>query len=235
MSGLPPKSVALPGGEALGKSPGFRTKPGFGNLIVGNLRGMIKMKLVGMKLKIALIAMAAVCLLVTPAFSVPSDKGAFKGMQDGKLCMMGNVTPEQMGNMTLGEMQEMRQQARNNSKTVRENVGKNGAFSGRDFGESRHGLKGNGFSLLMQMDNLTVDELNNMTLNQIKELQQKKMQELGNMTLNQINELRQKQMQAQNNMTLNELMAKQGNMPGIMPGMGRFMGAAPFHGYRARG
>ena len=55
------------------------------------------------------------------------------------------------------------------------------------------------------------------------------------MTLNQINELRQKQMQAQNNMTLNELMAKQGNMPGIMPGMGRFMGAAPFHGYRARG
>ena len=70
-----------------------------------------------------------------------------------------------------------------------------------------------------------------MTLNQIKELQQKKMQELGNMTLNEINELRQKKMQAQNNMTLNELMAKQG----IMPGMGGFMGAAPFQGHRARG
>ena len=220
------------------------------------------MKLIGMKLKIALIAMAAVCLLVAPAFSVPSDKGAAKDRQDGKLCMMGNVTPEQMGNMTLGELQEMRQQAWNNSTVcpagkagqngsqmgehmmgrdgrMRDDAGKNGAFSGRDSGESRHGMgngpMGNGLSLLMQMDNLTVDELNNMTINQIKELQQKKMQELGNMTLNQINELRQKQMQAQNNMTLNELMAKQGNMPGIMQGMGGLMGAAPFQGHRARG
>lgn len=216
------------------------------------------MKLIGMKLKIALIAMAAVCLLVAPAFSVPSDKGAFKGMQDGKLCMMGNVTPEQMGNMTLGELQEMRQQAWNNSTVcpagkagqngsqmgehmmgrdgrMRDDAGKNGANRFQDSGESRHGPMGNGFSLLMQMDNLTVDELNNMTINQIKELQQKKMQELGNMTLNQINELRQKQMQAQNNMTLNELRTKQGNMPGIMPGMGGLMGAAPFQGHRARG
>ena len=83
----------------------------------------------------------------------------------------------------------------------------------------------------MQMDDLTADELNNMTLNQIKELQQKKMQELGNMTLNEINELRQKKMQALNNMTVNELMAKQGNVPG----MGGFMGVAPFQGQRARG
>ncbi len=84
------------------------------------------------------------------------------------------------------------------------------------------------------MDNLTVDELNNMTLNQIKDLQQKKMQELGNMTLNQIREMNQKQMQAQNNMTLNELMAKQGNMPG-MPGMGGFMDGGCFQGRRVKG
>jgi hypothetical protein len=82
----------------------------------------------------------------------------------------------------------------------------------------------------MQMDDLTADELNNMTLNQIKELQQKKMQELGNMTLNEISELRQEKMEAQNNMTLNELMAMRGNMPG----MGGFMGAAPSQGHRAR-
>lgn len=217
------------------------------------------MKLIGMKLKIALIAMAAVCLLVAPAFSVPSEKGAAKDRQDGKLCMMGNVTPEQMGNMTLGELQEMRLQAWNNSTVcpagkagqncsqmgeymmgrdgrMRDDAGMNGANRFQDSGESRHGPMGNGpmgngLSLLMQMDNLTVDELNNMTINQIKELQQKKMQELGNMTLNQINELRQKQMQAQNNMTLNELRAKQGNMPG----MGGFMCAAPFQGHRARG
>ena len=148
---------------------------------------------------------------------------------------MGNMTPEEMGNMTLGELKRCasrhgtirrpvlqertgqncsqmgnRMMARDGQ--MGEDAGKNGAFSGRYFGESRHGPMGNGFSLLMQMDDLTADELNNMTLNQIKELQQKKMQELGNMTLNQINELRQKKMQAQNNMTLNELMAKQGNM-----------------------
>ena len=85
----------------------------------------------------------------------------------------------------------------------------------------------------MPMDNLTVDELNNMTLNQIKDLQQKKMQELGNMTLNQIREMNQKEMQAQNNMTLNELMAKE--YQGNMPGMGRFMDGGRFQGRKARG
>jgi len=219
---------------------------------------MIKMKSIGMKSKIALIAMAAVCLLMAPAFSMPSDRGAFKDNQDGKLCPMGNpmgnMTPEEMGNMTLAELQEMRQQAWNNSTAcpagnggqncnqmgnrmmardgqMGEDAGKNGAFRGRNSDESRQGPMGYGFSLLMQMDDLTMNELNNMTLNQIKELQQKKMQELGNMTLNEINELRQKKMQALNNMTLNELMETQG----IMPGMGGFMGAAPFQGHRARG
>ena len=216
------------------------------------------MKLIGMKSKIALISMAVVCLLMAPAFSAPWGNGAARDNQDGKLCLMGNVTPEQMGNMTLGELRAMRQQAWNNSTTclagkagqncslmgnrmmahdgqIRENAGKNGAFRGQDSRESRHGTMGNGFPLLMSMDDLTVDELNNMTQNQIKDLQQKKMQELGNMTLNQIREMNQKQMQAQNNMTLNELMAKQGNMPGIMPGMDGFMDGGRFQGYRARG
>lgn len=217
------------------------------------------MKSIGMKSKIALIAVAAVCLLIAPALSVPSDRGAFKNMQDGRLCLMGNMTPEEMGNMTLGELKEMRQQAWNNSTAcpagneaqnynqrgnrmmardgrMGGDAGKDGAFSGRNYGESGHGpmgygSMGYGFPLLMQMDDLTADELNNMTLNQIKELQQEKMQEMGNMTLNEISELRQEKMQALNNMTLNELMEKQG----IMPTMGGFMGAAPFHGHRARG
>lgn len=230
---------------------------------------MIKMKSIGMRSKIALIAVAAVCLLIAPALCVPSDRGAFKNMQDGKLCLMGNMTPEEMGNMTLGELKEMRQQAWNNSTAcpagseaqnrnqrgnrmmsrdgrISGDVGKDGAFSGRNYGESGHGSVGcgpmgygpigygsigYGFPLLMQMDDLTADELNNMTLNQIKEVQQEKMQEMGNMTLNEIRELRQKEMQALNNMTLNELMEKQG----IMPGMGGFMGAAHSQGHRARG
>jgi hypothetical protein len=110
-------------------------------------------------------------------------------------------------------------------------AGKNEANRPRDFEGSRSfgpndGQNAHGFLLLMQMDNLTVDKLNNMTLNQIKDLQQKKMQELGNMTLNQIKELNQKEMQARNNMTLNELRAKEGNMPG----MGRFMDEGRFQG-----
>ena len=215
------------------------------------------MKLIGMKFKITLIAMAVVCLLMAPAFSVPSDRAAAKDKQDGKLYSMENITLEQMGNMTLGEIREMRQQAWGNSTActagkagqncsqmgnhtmaygkMRGNAGKNSANNFRDFDGSRsygpdHGPDAHGFLLLMRMDNLTVDKLNNMTLNQIKDLQQKKMQELGNMTLNQIRELNQKEMQAQNNMTLNELRAKEGNMPG----MGRFMDEGRFQGRKAR-
>jgi hypothetical protein len=212
------------------------------------------MKLIGMKFKITMIAMAVVCLLMAPAFSVPSDKAAAKDKQDGKVYSMENITPEQMGNMTLGELREMRQQAWGNSTAgkagqncsqkgnhtmayskMRGNAGKNSANNFRDFDGSRsygpdHGPDAHGFQLLMRMDNLTVDKLNNMTLNQIKDLQQKKMQELGNMTLNQIKELNQKEMQAQNNMTLNELRAKEGNMQE----MGRFMDEGRFQGRKAR-
>ena len=218
------------------------------------------MKSIGMKSKIALISMAVVCLLMAPAFSAPWGNGAAGDNQDGKLCPMGNVTPEQMGNMTLGELKEMRMQAWGNSTNctagkagqncsqmgnhtracgeMRGNPGKHEADRGRDFAGSRshgpdYGQDAHGFMPLMPMDNLTVDELNNMTLNQIKDLQQKKMQELGNMTLNQIREMNQKQIQAQNNMTLNELMAK-GNMPGSMQGNhagnGRIYGWRPLPG-----
>ena len=215
------------------------------------------MKLIGMKFNITLIAMAVVCLLIAPAFSVPSDKAVAKDKLDGKVYSMANITPEQMGNMTLGELREMRQKAWGNSTPgsagiagqncskmgnhskaygkMRGDAGKNGANNFRDFGGSRsfrpnYGTDANGFQLLMRMDNLTVDKLNNMTLNQIKDLQKKKMQELGNMTLNQIRELNQKEMQAQNNMTLNELKAKEGNMPG----MGIFMDEGHFQGHKAR-
>ena len=215
------------------------------------------MKLIGMKFKITMIAMAVVCLLMAPAFSVPSDRAAAKDKQDGKLYSMANITPEQMGNMTLGEIREMRQQAWGNSTActagkagqncsqmgnhtmaygkMRGNAGKNEANNFRDFDGSRsfrpnYGPDAHGFQLPMRMDNLTADKLNNMTLNQIKDLQQKKMQELGNMTLNQIRERNQKEMQAQNNMTLNELWAKDGNMPG----MGRFMDEGRFQGHKAR-
>ncbi len=215
------------------------------------------MKLSGMKFEIALISMAVVCLLMAPAFSAPSNAGAARDWQDGKVCLMANITPEQMGNMTLGELREMRQQAWGNSTActagwagnncsqmgnytaaygkMRGHSFKNDAYRGMDFGGPNYGpnygTNARGFLPLMRMDNLTVDKLNNMTLNQIEDLRQKTMQELGNMTLNQIREMNQKEIQARNNMTLNELMAKEGNMPG----MGRFMNVDRFQGRKARG
>jgi hypothetical protein len=66
--------------------------------------------------------------------------------------------------------------------------------------------------LLLLADDLTVEMLNNMTLNEIQELQEEKMQEMDNMTLNQIKELKDQKMQERDNMTLNELREEHKNM-----------------------
>jgi hypothetical protein len=65
------------------------------------------------------------------------------------------------------------------------------------------------------MDNLTEDELNNMTLAEIKELEQKKMEELNNMTLAEIDKLRLQKRSGLDNMTLGELKERRGH-PGRM-------------------
>jgi hypothetical protein len=71
------------------------------------------------------------------------------------------------------------------------------------------------------MDNLTEDELKNMTLAEIKELEQKKMEELSNMTLAEIEKLWQQKRNELDNTTLRELKDRRGH-PGRMdgPGMG---------------
>lgn len=76
------------------------------------------------------------------------------------------------------------------------------------------------------MDNLTEDELNNMTLAEIKELGQKKMEELNNMTLGEIEKLRQQKRNELENMTLSELKDRWGHPgPGRMDGPGMGFGA----------
>jgi hypothetical protein len=73
------------------------------------------------------------------------------------------------------------------------------------------------------MDNLTEEELNNMTLAEIKELEQKKMEELNNMTLAEIEELWQQKRDELDNTTLKELKGGWGH-PGRRDGPGMRFG-----------
>ncbi len=182
-----------------------------------------------MKCSSALMALAVVCMIVAPAASTLADGNKSSVRHDGCPLSLNNLTNEQLDNMTLGQLQEMRQQVWRNAtvgqvKEWRQNrsddrgrgcigpegmrcgAAQNGSFKGRfqngpamAWGSTRNPL------LLMMMDDLSVDTLNNMTLSQIEELQQTKLNELHNMTLNQIRGMLQTKMDAQSNMTLKEL------------------------------
>jgi hypothetical protein len=66
--------------------------------------------------------------------------------------------------------------------------------------------------IMLLIDDLTVDDLGNMTVNQIKDLSEKKMQELDNMTLAEVKLLQDKKVQERDNMTLNQLKEENKNM-----------------------
>jgi hypothetical protein len=152
-----------------------------------------------MRFELILAAMAAICLLVVPAFSMPSGNGACgDGMKENSMgCGMG------MGMM------------------------------GGDVSMCR-GANGMGHDMIgpfLLMDNLTEEQLNNMTMGELKELKKEKMAELNNMTLGEIKELQQKKMQQQmdklNNTTIGELKNQcgmKGNHMGMEPEMGMMDG-----------
>jgi len=81
------------------------------------------------KLGFTLAALAALCLLAAPAFSMPGASGGFK--HEGNCPMIGNLTAEQMGNMTLGELKELMKQSRNNSTSCPMGQGAMNCGSGR--------------------------------------------------------------------------------------------------------
>jgi hypothetical protein len=209
--------------------------------------------------KIALIALASVCLLAAPALCMPMDNGAGRQGHDGMFAPMNNLTAEEIGNMTLGELKEMRHTAWNNTTACSaKEAGRNYSQWGRNANESL-GMKGKGMGemgmgdnqmkdgqrdgmsermggamcgqndksggcdkasmgmrgaspIMLLIDDLTVDDLDNMTVNQIKDLSEKKMQEMENMTLNQIKQLQDKKVQERDNMTLNQLKEENKNM-----------------------
>ena len=211
--------------------------------------------------KIALIALAAVCLLAVPALSTPMDNAPARQGHDGMFAPMNNLTAEEMGNMTLGELKEMQHQAWNNTTACSakepghncsqwgKNANESLSMKGKGMGEMGMGRGDNrkrdgqkdGMSgrlggamcgqndksgrcdkvpqgmrgatpIMLLIDDLTVDDLGNMTVNQIKDLSEKKMQEMENMTLNQIKQLQDKKAAERDNMTLNQLKEENKNM-----------------------
>ena len=166
--------------------------------------------------KIALIALAAVCLSAAPALCMPMDDGPGRQGQCIMFAPTNNLTAEEMGNMTLGELKEMRLQARNNTtaclaaETGRgcSQLGRNGNAS---LGRNGKGMRG-ASPVMLLIDDLTVEDLGNMTVNQINALSDKKMAELDNMTLAEIKLLQDKKVQERNNLTLNQLKEEKKNM-----------------------
>ena len=239
-----------------------------------------------MKLRygIALMALTVVGFLALPALAMSSEKGcADDGSHYGMHFMLDNVTSEQLNNMTMAEIKELRQkqmekmdnmtlaqikELRNeknetqyqgndtgcHARMGQDRMGGRDRMGGSDKG---HGMRPAGdkdhfganfwpnnkmqdgqmmphmmgFAPFMMMDDLSEEELNNMTIAEIRDLKQQKMQEMENMTLGQIKELQQKTMQERmdklNNTTLGDLM-KQGKgffaMRGDDMGRGQPMG-----------
>jgi len=132
----------------------------------------------------SLITLAIACLLAVPAFSMPWTDGAEHGDRFDQL----NLTEEEMENMTLAELRELRQE------------------SNRDQCPMNDGRMNRGFGgAFLLMDDLTEEEMQSMTLAELNELRQQKMDELRNMTAEEIEALREEKRAEMENMTLAEL------------------------------
>lgn len=233
--------------------------------------------------KMALIALAAVCLLAVPVLSMPVGDGSGRAGHGAMFDLKNNLTPEELDNMTLGELREMKMEAMNQSQFCQagdrncsqycrgtkgqmmggngpngqmmggngpksqiggngpncqmggngprgqmDGNGPNGQMMGRDSFQSGRcqgvgsddgmgRMRGNPAALLM--DDMDLEDLSNMTVAQVRDLIQTKMQELDNMTLSQIKQLELERMQKRENMTLSELREENGKrqeMAGIL-------------------
>ena len=135
-----------------------------------------------------IMALTMVCLLATSALSQSIHKGGLDAPH-GWMPLAGDLTKEELNNMTLAQIKELREkkmQERNNT-TCAELRNMRGMQSPMMHGP-REGCHGNmdhnamWLDPLLLMDDLSKQDLENMTLNQIKELREKKMQELCNKT-----------------------------------------------------
>jgi hypothetical protein len=145
---------------------------------------------------------------------MPMDRGIGMHARGMMISAPLNVTSEELGNMTLGEIKELEKSALNSS--LEEEMPFCGRMNARggewmDFrgaspaGSCGFGIFGYGFTPISLMDDVTSEELGEMSLNQILDLYDQKTNELENMTLNEIRDQWKTKVEAQNNMTINEL------------------------------
>lgn len=237
------------------------------------------MKLTKISGKLALIALAAACLLAVPALSMPMGDGTCQQGHGAMFDLKNNLTPEELDNMTLGELKELQKESMNQThfcpagdkncsqdgKGPGDRMERDGQCSqmmgrdgqgaqmmgrdgqccqmmgrdgqccqmmGRDGqgaqmrerdgsqscrfqgacsedGAGRNMFRGHPAAMLM--GDLNAEDLNNMTVSQVRDLIQTKMQELDNMTLSQIKQLNLENGQKMENMTLSELKEEKKN------------------------
>jgi len=152
-------------------------------------------------LKLAL-TLAVVSLLVVPAFSLPNSGARGPGVG---ICPM-SLTDEEMANMTLAELKDMKS-----------NLTSYGPFF-------RGGLD----ILLMDLSN---EELEGMTVAELKELQQQQTAEMENMTLAEIEDLREQHRTQIESMTLTQIRERQELLGRLgLGGFGGFNGAMDCQG-----
>jgi uncharacterized protein YqfB (UPF0267 family) len=158
----------------------------------------------------SLITLAVACLLAVPAFSMPRTNGAGDGGRFDQL----NLTEEEMNNMTLAELRELRQES-NMDQCPMEDGQMNQCHMNKgqmdqcpmDNDQMKQGpmnARGCGGAFLL-MDDLTEEEMQSMTLAELNELRQQKMDEFRNMTAEEIEALREEKRAEMENMTLAEL------------------------------
>jgi phosphoribosylformylglycinamidine (FGAM) synthase PurS component len=216
--------------------------------------------------KTIILALAAICLLsalAVPALSNPWGKGAAGIHHGGWLMLADDVTEEDLNNMTLAEIKDLKQQKMqelqnmtpaeiqdlrerkwqelenmtlSEIRDVRQNraqrgqnvVGRGmagyfggfGPAAGLEICYGQAGCKMSGFAgphggmWMLLVDDATRDNLQNMTLSEIDDLRQQKMQEFESMTLAEIRDLKEQKMQDLQNTTLSELKEQRPRMSG---------------------
>jgi hypothetical protein len=149
-----------------------------------------------------------------------------KALKQQEMQELQNMTPaeiqnlreqrtQELENMTLAEIQEKKQDGVSRGQNrgghgIAGNFGGFGPAAESDLVDGRVGCQGRfaglyGGMWMLLVDDETRDDLENMTLAQIDELRQQKMQELEDMTLSEIQDLREQKMQEYENMTLAEI------------------------------
>jgi predicted DNA-binding protein (UPF0251 family) len=149
----------------------------------------------------SLITLAVACLLAVPAFSMPWNNGPG---YDGRFDQL-NLTEEELENTTLAELRELRQES-NQDQCPMNNGQMNQCPMDNGQMNLKNGPMGRGYAnAFLLMDDLTEEEIQGMTLAELNDLKQQKMDELGNMTTEEIEALREEKRAEMENMTIAEL------------------------------